>query len=384
MTEAKYSTHIYDLSIKRVDTPVNLGGGSISVIAVKGDCFIKLNDKSQDPINLLHTATIKTEFTKFYLSNNVQVGGFVAIIVGKHCEFELTTNVTQAAHGPLLFPKQIIPEHLLGRVIDTPEIINVWNIENAVFKHKIGVSSQTGSLRGIFISPDGLKLYIIGRTIVNPTTRFNRIHEYNLSKSWDISTATFRHSLDISTQTTSPTGLTFNPGGSAMFCIDKTTRTILKYTLATSWDITTATFNTSFLISTSVNLPFDLYITSDGHKMYIIDAHIDTVIEFNLNIAWDITTIISQQSLNITHHMDDPRTLFLSPDGLCLYVTGRAPQKILAFRLLKAWDISTAILHQSFDYNLIMEHPVGIFFKSDGTKMYKGESVNNRIYEFDL
>ena len=120
MSEIKYSTHIYDLSIKRVDEPINLGGKSIKVIAVNGDCFIQFNNTAQDPINLLHVSNIKTEFTKFYLSNNVQVGGYVAFIIGKHPEFEITTNISRVTHESLLLPPQNIPTHLLNRVIDTP------------------------------------------------------------------------------------------------------------------------------------------------------------------------------------------------------------------------------------------------------------------------
>ena len=120
MTEIKYSTHIYDLSVKRIDESVNLSGKSIKVIAVNGDCFIQFNNTAQDPINLLHVSNIKTEFTKFYLSNNAQAGGYVAFIIGKHFEFEITTNIARAIHDPLLLPPQNIPTHLLDRVIDTP------------------------------------------------------------------------------------------------------------------------------------------------------------------------------------------------------------------------------------------------------------------------
>jgi hypothetical protein len=120
MTEIKYSTHIYDLSVKRINESVNLSGKSIKVIAVNGDCFIQFNNTAQDPINLLYVATIKTEFIKFYLSNNVQVGGYVAFIIGKHPEFKITTNITRTTHEPLLFPPQNIPTHLLDKVIDTP------------------------------------------------------------------------------------------------------------------------------------------------------------------------------------------------------------------------------------------------------------------------
>ena len=375
MTEAKYSTHIYDLSIKRVDTPVNLGGGSISVIAVKGDCFIKLNDKSQDPINLLHTATIKTEFTKFYLSNNVQVGGFVAIIVGKHCEFELTTNITQAAHEPLLFPKQIIPEHLLGRVIDTPEIINVWNIKNATLRHSFNITAQCTNPTGIFFRLDGLKMYAIGK-------RSDRVHEYDLSTAWDISTATFKHSFNVDLQSLNPSDLYFSSDGTTMYVTDNVSGDIFGYVLSTPWNVTTATYSTNIIIVTGV--PSSVTFDGTGHKMYILTMDTTLIEEFDLSTAWDVTTAIYKHSFNVGLHITSPMSVSFSPDGLKFYVIGGDPKKVIAYRLLEAWDVTTAIYIQSFDYSLIFQDPTGIFFKPDGSKMYTICRITNHIYEFDL
>ena len=119
MINSKYSIHIYDLSFERTDEATHIKGSSINIIGINGDCFIKLNDKWQDVINLLHTSIIKTNFTKFYLSNKPQPNCFVSFIIGKH-EFELTTNIKQTSHQKLLIPQQHIPKHLKDKVIDKP------------------------------------------------------------------------------------------------------------------------------------------------------------------------------------------------------------------------------------------------------------------------
>ena len=119
MINSKYSIHIYDLSHSRTDEPIHIKANSINVIGINGDCFIKLNNKWEDPINLLHTASIKTNFTKFYLSNKSQPNCFISIIIGKQ-EFELTTNIKQSSYKSLLVPPQHIPTHLINKVIDKP------------------------------------------------------------------------------------------------------------------------------------------------------------------------------------------------------------------------------------------------------------------------
>jgi len=377
MTEVKYSTHIYDLSIKRVDTPINLGGKSINVLAVNGDCFIKINDKSQDPINLLHTANIKTEFTKFYLSNNIQVGGYVAIVVGSHCEFEIKTNIARATHKPLLLPPQNIPEHLINRAIDTPKIINIWDIENAVLRHTFNTTAQDTSPTSLFFKPDGLKVYTIGRIHDN-------INEYDLSTAWDISTAVFRHSFSVALQTTHPSGLFFNPDGTKMYIIDGGTTFVYQYALNTSWDVTTATHQLTLDVAPQTQTAWDIAFSPIGHKMYILAMETNNIIEYDLSTSWDISTAIFKHSFNIAAHIEQPRNMFFSPDGLKFYIIAFLPKKVTAYRLLEAWNVTTAVYIQSFDYEVIVHIPDGLFFKHDGSKMYMLCRSSENIYEFDL
>ena len=374
MTEAKYSTHTYNLSIERVDTPVNLSGGSINVLAVKGDCFIKINDKSQDPINLLHTANIKTKFTKFYLSNNVQVGGYVTIVISKHCEFELTTNIAQATHGPLLLPPQNIPSHLRDRAICEPEVINVWDIENATLRHSFNIREQDLGQTDLFFRPDGLKVYTVGQ-------QHRDINEYDLNIAWDISSVVFKHSFNVGTQ--GITNLFFSPDGGFMYVVNSITNEIYFYVLSTKWNVTTATLQSTFVTTAYIDRPSSIVFNSTGYKMYIISPTSNYIYEFDLNIAWDIQTTIFRNSFNIPS-LSESSNIFFSPDGLKFYVLRTLLEKVMAYRLLTAWDVTTAVFHQSFDYNLILQHPVGLFFKPCGSKMYILSATSHNIYEFDL
>jgi DNA-binding beta-propeller fold protein YncE len=376
MVETKYSTHIYDLSIKRVDVPVDLSGGSIKVLAVNGDCFVQLNDKSQDPINLLHVANIKTEFTKFYISNNVQVGGYVAIVVGKHCEFELTTNIARDIHKPLLLPPQNIPTHLLGRVIDTPKIINVWNIENATLRHSFNTTPQDTNPTGLFFKPNGLKVYTIG-------SQNDNVNEYDLSTAWDISTATFKHFFDIHLQSLNPSDIFFSSDGVFMYVTDSASGDIFGYVLSTPWDVRTATYTANIMIIAGI--PSGVTFDNTGHKMYISTIDTNLIAEYDLSEAWNIHTSLFKHSFDVGLHIPSPMSVSFSPDGLKFYVIGEGlPQRIVAYRLLEAWNVTTAIYIQSFDYSLIFQDPKGIFFKPDGSKMYVISGTTDNIYEFDL
>ncbi|NKQ39581.1 MAG: DUF2341 domain-containing protein [Methanosarcinales archaeon] len=58
-----------DLSKERINEEYNLYGNNIKVISATSDCFIQLNSKTEDPINLKFIKEIKGKFKKFYLSN---------------------------------------------------------------------------------------------------------------------------------------------------------------------------------------------------------------------------------------------------------------------------------------------------------------------------
>ena len=283
MTEFKYSTHVYDLSFERKDIPINLEGNSINVIAVTHDCYVKVNEKWEDPINLMHVGNIRTNFNKLYLSNKVNVGGYIAIIIGG-CDFQLTTKIVRPEHKPLELPPQNIPPHLQGWAIDRPQIVNIWDIENAVFRRSFNFSSQTTQLRGLSFNIDGRKMYITGRNSVTGLW-VGKIFEYDLNEKWNISTATFRHSLNIGAQTTRPFGLCLNPTGNLIYCIDRDANRILKYTLSVPWDISTATLTATLSIPTGgtpLNDILYININSNGQKMYLVNTD-DILHEYNLN-----------------------------------------------------------------------------------------------------
>ena len=70
----------------------------------------------------------------------------------------------------------------------------------------------------------------------------------------DISTASYDFvSFSVSSQDTNPTGITFSSDGLRMFMIGNSSNSVHQYTLATAWDLSTAT--TTGVVSFSVSSP---------------------------------------------------------------------------------------------------------------------------------
>lgn len=86
-------------------------------------------------------------------------------------------------------------------------------------------------------------------------------------------------------------GFDIKPDGSAWFVSDEITLDIRKFTMSIPWDILTSTPVASPLdISNEQAIPRGFFFKPDGLKLYLSGEDTDTINEYNLGTAWDLTT----------------------------------------------------------------------------------------------
>lgn len=256
-----------------------------------------------------------------------------------------------------------------------------WNVANAEFlganQNSFYVGGQDGFTQDIFIKPDGTKMYIVGSS-------GDSVYEYNLSTAWDISTATFAQLFSVAAQDTVSTGLFFKPDGTKMYIVGQSDDDVNEYNLSTAWDISTAVFLQLFSVATQETTPKGLFFKPDGTKMYVVGIVSDTIHEYNLSTAWDISTTSFLQSFSISAQDLTPSGLFFKSDGLKIYVVGDSGNDINEYNLSVAWDISTAVYLQVFSVAAQDPAPQGVFFKDDGTVMYIVGESNDTVFQYQL
>ena len=81
---------------------------------------------------------------------------------------------------------------------------------------------------------------------------------------------TFIADFDISDDEGSATGITFKPDGTKMYITGVGADTILQYNLTTAFDITSATLEKSVFIRTVEAMPQDVKFNSDGTVIFIL------------------------------------------------------------------------------------------------------------------
>jgi DNA-binding beta-propeller fold protein YncE len=251
-----------------------------------------------------------------------------------------------------------------------------YDIANASYDSvTFSVSSQEANPDALFFKPDGLKFYIIG-------IDGDDVNEYDLSTAWDISTASYLQSFSVATEEATPKGLFFKPDGTKMYVTGLSGRDVNEYDLSTAWDVSTASYSQNFSILSQESIPTDLFFKPDGTKMYLIGESGDDVNEYNLSTAWDVSTASYLQNFSVATQDLSPSDLFFNPDGTKMYVTGRVNDSVYEYALSTAWDVSTASYLQNFSVSGQSTSPTGLFFKSDGTKMYIIDNVADAMFQY--
>lgn len=99
-----------------------------------------------------------------------------------------------------------------------------WNVSTATFLQSFSVSGQESTPNGLSFTGDGSRMFVMGTT-------GDDVNVYNLTTPWDISTSAFVNVFSVSGQDTSPVGLYIKPDGTKMYMVGSTNDAVYQYTV---------------------------------------------------------------------------------------------------------------------------------------------------------
>lgn len=206
--------------------------------------------------------------------------------------------------------------------------------------------------------------------------RFTYVYEpaFNTSDVTDITTAVLQHNVSASPQSSFSSG-SFSQDGLVFFA--QTERLTTGYTLTKPYDLSTAISQGSPFDSSAAG-PADLAngrFSSDGTKFFMLTPGSDSVAQFNMSTAYDATTLSHSSNFSVTAQDTSPLGLAFSSDGTKMYICGSQNDSVYQYTLSTAWDLSTAS-YASKSFSVSGQTTVGgwIDFSADGTDMYFIES----------
>jgi sugar lactone lactonase YvrE len=210
-----------------------------------------------------------------------------------------------------------------------------FDVSTAIYMNKsisIANTSNAGpgdkDPREVQFHPEGHTMYVVGieRKVVD---------QYSLSTAWDVSTAIYASkSKNVSAQDTNPQSLAFSDDGSKMYILGSTNDRIFQYTLSSPWDVSTATYASKFLsVASQENSPLAMTFSSDGKKVLVVGSTNDTVYQYTLSTAWDISTATyDNKSLNIGAQEATPHGIALSIDQKKMFILGSASDTVYTYQ----------------------------------------------------
>ena len=149
--------------------------------------------------------------------------------------------------------------------------------------------APVGAAEELAFNPDGTKMFVLDQT-------GNDVNEFKLTTGFDVSTASFVDSFSVGTQEDDPTGLAFTYDGTKMFVTGTTGDDVNEYTLSTGFDVSTASFVDSYDISSQENFPTSLAFSSDGSKLFTLGREWDEVQEWTLSCYYGVVNCMDPTS----------------------------------------------------------------------------------------
>ena len=257
--------------------------------------------------------------------------------------------------------------------------VTVQKAAAVIFNNSFDVSSEDNGPRGVAFDAAGTRMFMVG-------TASDSVHTYDLSTAFDVTTASFATSFDVSSQDDSPRGVTFAPNGSRMFVSGSSTDKVYQYNLGTDFDTTTASFSGNALDTSSEDgVPQGVAFNTNGTRMFVPGFNTSTLYQYNLSTAFDVSSALFQKSFSVGGQDSQPTGVTFNGDGTRMFVAGNQTSKVYQYDLGTAFDLSTAsFASSSFDVSSEASSLQGVEFSGDGSRMFVVGDSTDRVYQYDI
>jgi DNA-binding beta-propeller fold protein YncE len=255
-----------------------------------------------------------------------------------------------------------------------------WEVNTSSYTNKsFSVNSQEATPNSIYFKSDGTKAYVLGQSN-------DAIFQYSLGTAWDITTASYENkSLYFGAQESTPTGLYFSPDGTSVYILGNGSDNVVRYPLSIAWDV--STWVASFYVGNQETTPSGLYFKPDGTKVYVVGNTMDSIYQYSLTTPWNLTTAsYDSKSFSVSVFDTTVNGIDFSSDGTKVYIVGSINDRVHVVTLATPWDISTAINPFNIKQFPVTQEgsPTGVHIGAAGTAMYMVGSNNDTIYQYTL
>lgn len=195
-------------------------------------------------------------------------------------------------------------------------------------------------------------------------------------------------SLSVSDQTSfGATGMAFSADGAKLYVVSPVTDSVYQYSLSTAWDLSTATYDSvSFSVAGQQTTPEGVTFKPDGTKMFICGSANTDIHQYGLSTPWDLSTA-AYDSVFFTASGETGliRDCKFKPDGTKAFVYGEGNRKVSEYVFSTAWDLTTASYTSAADFFPSQDSgQKGLEFSVDGLTLFMVGTSQDRLHQYSL
>ena len=269
-------------------------------------------------------------------------------------------------------------------------------IAEPTFVQSKSINADDGEY-GLTFNNDGTKMYTTQYDKSGGGLQADNVYEYVLTTAYDISTATLNNTKTVHVtgthgngDTLHPHQVVFNNDGTKMFIADHNSDDINYWSLTTAFDISTASLDGLYDVSSKEIRVNSVAFNNDGTRMIIAGVgnaggSQDRIHEYSLDTAFDLSsgvTFLNREEMSSFQDYIDGVTF--NHDGTKMYTIDFATDDISQFKLTTPYDVSTLSLEGTFDVSSHDAQGREVAFSHDGSKMFFIGNTNNKVFEFNL
>lgn len=271
---------------------------------------------------------------------------------------------------------------LAGSAIRNADTGTPWDVSGATYDNKSKlVSAQAAGAYAVKFGDNGTKMYIADLITA-------AVYQYTVSTAWDASTATYASKFaDVDTEVVELRDMAFSSDGTKLYVIDSFLDTVFQYTLSTAWDASTAVYASKSLFAGNEDTnPLGFDFSTDGTKVYVLGGFNNEVFQYTLSPAWDVgSAVYANKSYDATPNNFDQVGMAIGDSDSKLYLSGVNSDSVVQYNLSIAGDISSASpAGKVADVSNEAAGPWDVSFSADGTKMYILDATSQIVYQYAL